>query len=61
MEYNAARSLLGAIALIVTGQAFVVDGGLITAMGRLGDVSESPLASALADLVGETPEWMGSE
>ena len=45
----------------VTGQAFVVDGGLITAMGRLGDVSESPLASALADLVGETPEWMGSE
>ena len=35
----------------------VVDGGMIA--GLRGDVAveESPLAQAVADLIGETPDW----
>ena len=41
----------------VTGQAMVVDGGMIA--GLRGDVAaeENPLAQAVADLIGETPDW----
>ena len=41
----------------VTGQALVVDGGLTTAMASLADVANSPIAEAVADVLGEAPGW----
>ncbi len=45
----------------VTGQALVVDGGLISGLQGTLEEGESPIAQAVADLIGETPAWARPE
>ena len=45
----------------VTGQALVVDGGLISGLRGTLEEGESPIVQAVADIIGETPAWARAE